>query len=150
MELDILKQWMARMGLGDKEDADGFLLVVRGNLEISVTYLDEADLVACFAPLLELAGLDDAQRLEALSQALALNGVGALPPGCALSYDETGDVVYLLWQQAPEQLDATGFEAAFNDFTAAAAQVQDHLRGLLATGDGAANGHDAQDFMLKV
>ena len=150
MELDALKQWIARMGLECQEDAKGFLLVVRSNLEISVTYLDEADLVVCFAPLLELSGLGDAQRQEALSQALALNGVGALPPCCALSYDEAADVVYLLWQQSPEHLDAAGFETAFNDFTAAAAQVQDHLRGLLATGDGAANGHDAQDFMLKV
>ena len=150
MNLDTLKQWMASAGLDGKEDANGFLLVVRRNLEISVTYLEEVDLLGCFAPLLDLAGLDDAQRLEALSQALALNGVGALPPGCALSYDETGEVVYLLWQQAPEQLDAAGFEAAFNDFAAAAAQVQEHLRGLLAMGDGAAKGHGAPDFMMKV
>ena len=150
MDLDTLKQWMASAGLDGKEDADGFLLVVRRNLEISVAYLEEADLVGCFAPLLELAGLDDAQRLEALSQSLALNGVGALPPCCALAYDEAADVVYLLWQQSSGQLDSTGFEKAFNDFVTAAERVQEHLRGLLSESDGAANGDGAQDFMMKV
>ena len=150
MELETVKQWMSRAGLDGREGADGFLLVVRGNLEISVTYLAEADLLVCFAPLIELAGLGDAQRLEALSQALALNGVGALPPCCALAFDETGDVIYLLWQQSPGHLDAAGFETAFNDFAAAAAQVQGHLRGLLAEGDGAANGLGAQDSLIKV
>ena len=150
MDLDTLKQWMASAGLDGKEDADGFLLVVRRNLEISVTYLEGVDLLGCFAPLLDLAGLDDAQRLEALSQALALNGVGTLPPCCALSYDEAADAIYLLWQQSPEQLDSTGFENGFNDFVTAAAQVQEHLRGLLLESDGAANGDGAQDFMMKV
>lgn len=150
MDLDTLKQWMASAGLDGKEDVDGFFLVVRRNLEISVAYLEEADLVGCFAPLLELAGLDDAQRLEALSQALALNGAGALPPCCALSYDEVADVVYLLWQQSPEQLDSTGFGNAFDDFVTAASQAQEYLRGLLSESDGAANGDDAQDFMMKV
>jgi hypothetical protein len=100
--------------------------------------------------LLELAGLDDAQRLEVLSQALALNGAGALPPCCALSYDEAADVIYLLWQQSPEQLDSTGFGNAFDDFVTAASQAQEHLRGLLSESDGAANGDGAQDFMMKV
>ena len=150
MDLDTLKQWMASAGLDGKEDADGFLLVVRRNLEISVAYLEEADLVECFAPLLELAGLDDAQRLEALSRALALNGAGALPPCCALSYDEAADVVYLLWQQSSGQLDSTGFEKAFNDFVTAAERVQEHLRGLLSESDGAAHGDGEQDFMMKV
>ena len=118
--------------------------------EISVAYLEEADLVGCFAPLLELAGLDDAQRLEALSRALALNGAGALPPCCALSYDEAADVIYLLWQQSPEQLDSTGFGNAFDDFVTAASQVQEHLRGLLSESDGAAHGDGEQDFMMKV
>lgn len=150
MNLDTLKQWMAGAGLDGKEDADGFLLVVRWNLEISVAYLEEADLVVCFAPLLELAGLDGEQRLEALSQTLALNGVGSLPPCCALSYDEAADVVYLLWRQSPEQLDCAGFENAFDDFVTAAVQVQEYLRGLLVESDGAENGRDAQDFLLKV
>ena len=150
MDLDTLKQWMASAGLDGKEDAEGFFLVVRRNLEINVAYLEEADLVGCFAPLLELAGLDDAQRLEALSRALALNGAGALPPCCALSYDEAADVVYLLWQQSSGQLDSTGFEKAFNDFVTAAERVQEHLRGLLSESDGAANGDGAQDFMMKV
>ena len=150
MDLDTLKQWMASTGLDGKEDSDGFLLVVRRNLEIDVAYLEEADLVGCFAPLLELAGLDDAQRLEALSRALALNGAGALPPCCALSYDEAADVIYLLWQQSPEQLDSTGFGNAFDDFVTAASQAQEHLRGLLSESDGAANGDGAQDFMMKV
>ena len=150
MDLDTLKQWMASAGLDGKEDAEGFFLVVRRNLEINVAYLEEADLVGCFAPLLELAGLDDAQRLEALSQALALNGAGALPPCCALSYDEAADVIYLLWQQSPEQLDSTGFGNAFDDFVTAASQAQEHLRGLLSESDGAANGDGAQDFMMKV
>ena len=150
MDLDTLKQWMASAGLDGKEDADGFFLVVRRNLEINVAYLEEADLVGCFAPLLELAGLDDAQRLEALSQALALNGAGALPPCCALSYDEAADVIYLLWQQSPEQLDSTGFGNAFDDFVTAASQAQEYLRGLISESDGAANGDDAQDFMMKV
>ena len=150
MDLDTLKQWMASAGLDGKEDAEGFLLVVRRNLEISVSYLKEADLLGCFAPLLELAGLDDAQRLEALSQSLALNGVGALPPCCALSYDEAADVVYLLWQQSPEQLDSASFEKAFNDFVTAAERVQEHLRGLLSESDGSADGDGGQDFMMKV
>ena len=150
MDLDTLKQWMASAGLDGKEDADGFLLVVRRNLEISVAYLEGVDLLGCFVPLLDLTGLDDAQRLEALSQALALNGVGTLPPCCALSYDEAADVIYLLWQQSPEQLDSTGFENGFNDFVTAAAQVQEHLRGLLLESDGAANGVGEQDFMMKV
>ena len=150
MDIDTLKQWMASAGLDGKEGADGFFLVVRRNLEINVAYLEEADLVGCFAPLLELAGLDDAQRLEALSQALALNGAGALPPCCALSYDEAADVIYLLWQQSPEQLDSTGFGNAFDDFVTAASQVQEHLRGLLSESDGAAHGDGEQDFMMKV
>ena len=150
MELETLKQWMSGAGLDGKEDSDGFLLVARGNMEISVSYLKEADLVVCFAPLLELSVLDDAQRLEALSQALALNGVGALPPCCALSLDEEADVVYLLWQQSPERLDAAGFEKAFDEFATAAAQVQGHLRGQLAESDGAGNGRDAQDNLIKV
>lgn len=150
MDLDTLKLWMAGAGLDGKEDANGFLLVARGNLEITAAYLEDADLVVCFSPLLELAGLDGAQRLEALSQALALNGVGSLPPGCALSYDEAADVVYLLWRQSPEQLDSAGFEKAFGDFVTAAAQVQEYLRGLLAESDGAESGRDAQDFLLKV
>lgn len=150
MDLDTLKQWMASAGLDGKEDADGFFLVVRRNLEINVAYLGGAYLVGCFAPLLELAGLDDAQRLEVLSQALALNGAGALPPCCALSYDEAADVIYLLWQQSPEQLDSTGFGNAFDDFVTAASQAQEYLRGLLSESDGAANGDDAQDFMMKV
>ena len=150
MDLDTLKQWMASAGLDGKEDADGFLLVVRRNLEISVAYLEGVDLLGCFAPLLDLAGLDDAQRLEALSQALALNGVGALPPCCALSYDEAADAIYLLWQQSPEQLDSTGFENGFNDFVTAAAQVQEHLRGLLSESDGSADGDGGQDLMMKV
>lgn len=150
MDLDTLKQWMASAGLDGKEDADGFFLVVRRNLEINVAYLEGAYLVGCFAPLLELVGLDDAQRLEVLSQALALNGAGALPPCCALSYDEVADVIYLLWQQSPEQLDSTGFGNAFDDFVTAASQAQEYLRGLLSESDGAANGDDAQDFMMKV
>ena len=150
MDLDTLKQWMASAGLDGREDADGFFLVVRRNLEIDVAYLEEADLVGCFAPLLELAGLDDAQRLEVLSQSLALNGAGALPPCCALSYDEAADVIYLLWQQSPEQLDSTGFGNAFDDFVTAASQVQEHLRGLLSESDGAAHGDGEQDFMMKV
>ena len=100
--------------------------------------------------LAELAGLDGAQRLEALSQSLALNGVGSLPPCCALSYDEAADVVYLLWQQSPELLDSAAFENAFDDFGTAAAQAQEYLRGLLAKSDGAESGRDAQDFLLKV
>ena len=150
MELETLKQWMSRAGLDGREESDGFLLVVRGNLEISVSYLAEADRAVCFAPLVELAGLGDAQRLEAMSQALALNGVGALPPCCALAFDETGDVIYLLWQQSPGHLDAAGFETAFNDFEAAAAQVQGHLRGLLAESGGVTKGYDAQDSLIKV
>ena len=151
MDLDTLKQWMAGAGLDGKEDADGFLLVVSGNLEISVTYLEEADLVVCFAPLLELAGLDAVQRQAVLSKSLALNGVGALPACCALSYDETADVIYLLWQQSPGQLSSTSFDNAFNDFGAAAAQAQEHLRDLLAQSDGSANsGYGAQDFIIKV
>ena len=150
MDLDTLKQWMASAGLDGKEDADGFFLVVRRNLEINVAYLEGADLVGCFAPLLELAGLDDTQRLEVLSQALALNGAGALPPCCALSYDEAADVIYLLWQQSPEQLDSTGFGNAFDDFVTAAERVQEHLRGLVSENDGSANGDGAQDFMMKV
>jgi len=150
MDLDTLKQWMASAGLDGKEDADGFLLVVRRNLEISVTYLEGVDLLGCFAPLLDLAGLDDAQRLEALSQALALNGVGTLPPCCALSYDEAADAIYLLWQQSPEQLDSASFEKAFNDFVTAAERVQEHLRGLLSESDGSADGDGGQDFMMKV
>ena len=150
MEIDTLKQWIARAGLDCKEDADGFLLVASGTLEASVAYLEETDSVTCFAPLLELAGLDDAQRLEALSQSLALNGVGSLPSCCALSYDETADVIYLLWQQSPEQLDSTSFQNAFNDFGTAATQVQEYLRGLLAERDGAANGRGPQDSLIKV
>ena len=150
MDLDTLKLWMAGAGLDGKEDANGFLLVARGNLEITAAYLEDADLVVCFSPLLELAGLDDGQRLEAMTQSLALNGAGALPPCCALAYDETADAVYLLWQQSPGQLDAARFETAFGDFATAAEQVQEHLRVLLADGDGAAHGHGGQDFAIRV
>ena len=57
------------------EDSDGFWLVPRGNLEITVAYMEDADLVVCFAPLLEMVGLEDSQRLEMLAQSLSLNGV---------------------------------------------------------------------------
>ena len=150
MDQATLKQWMSEAKLEGKEDADGFLTVVSGNLEISVGYVAEANLVVCFASLLELTGLEDAQRIEALSQSLALNGVGSLPPGCAVSYEDAGDVVFLLWQQSPEQLDSTRFENAFRDFETAAAQVQGHLRGLLSDSASAAGDYGAPDSVIKV
>ena len=140
MDRETLKQWMANAELSGHEDSDGFLIVARGNLEFSVAYM-----VVCFAPILELAGLEDAQRLTVLSQSLALNGVGNLPAGCALSYEETGDVVYLLWQQAPDQLDATRFANAFRDIETAAAQVQEHLRRALLEEADASNAAAAED-----
>ena len=38
MDQATLKQWMSEAKLEGKEDADGFLTVVSGNLEISVGY----------------------------------------------------------------------------------------------------------------
>ena len=150
MDLDMLKKWMSSARLDFDEDADGFLHAVRGNLEISVSYQEEAAVVLCFAPILELSALDDEQRLEALSQSLALNGVGDLPLCCALSYDESADVVYLLWQQSPDQLDAASFENAICDFGMAAEHVQGYLRGIIAESDGSAHEQPAADFMMKV
>ena len=155
MDRETLKQWMANAELSGQEDSDGFLIVARGNLEFSVAYMEAAEAVVCFAPILELAGLEDAQRLTALSQSLSLNGVGNLPAGCALSYEETGDVVYLLWQQAPDQLDATRFANAFRDIETAAAQVQEHLRRELleeadASNADAAEDHEPRDIGIRV
>ncbi|MCR5379698.1 MAG: type III secretion system chaperone [Lentisphaeria bacterium] len=150
MEHETLKQWMSEANLGAQEGTDGFWLVSRSNLEISVAYMADADLVICFAPLLELAGLEDAQRLEVLSQSLSLNGVGNLPSGCALSYEDSGDVIYLLWQQPPEQLDSARFVNAFEDFETAAAQVQEFLRGLPFEEAEVESDSDTQDFMIKV
>ncbi len=150
MERATLKQWMSEAGLNGREDADGFLIVTRGNLEISAAYMAEEGLVVIFTPILELAGLDDAQRLEVMSQALTLNGVGSLPLGCALSYEEDGEVVFLLWQQSPEQLGAAGFANAFGDFEKAAAQVQEHLQDLLAEEEEEIPAESgAQDFVIK-
>ena len=150
VDLDTLKKWMLHAGQDFEEDADGFLHAVRGNLETSVACPDEADLVVCFAPLLELSGLDEAHRAEVLSQALALNGVGSLPPGCALSYDEAADAVYLLWQQDPDELDDARFGNALDDFGTAAGQVQGYLRGLAAADGGARNDVRAADNFIKV
>ena len=150
MEHETLKQWMSDANLSAQEGTDGFWLVSRSNLEISVAYMEDADLVICFAPLLELAGLDDANRLEVLSQSLSLNGVGNLPSGCALSYEDSGDVIYLLWQQAPELLDSMRFANAFEDFETAALQVQEHLRGLILEEAGDANDSNSKSFMLRV
>ena len=147
MDRETLRQWLSEARLEGTEDPDGFLAVAGGNLEISVGYVDDADLVVCFAPILERAGLEDAQRIEALEQSLALNGVGSLPPGCAVSYEDAGDVVYLLWQQPPGQLDSPRFETAFRDFETAAGQVQSHLQGLLA---GDAGEFPPRDSVLKV
>ena len=149
MEHETLKQWMSDAELNGNEDSDGFWLVPRGNLEITVAYMEDVDLVVCFVPLLELAGLDDSQRIEVLAQSLSLNGVGTLPSGCALSYEEVGDVVYLLWQQSPEQLDSTRFANAFEDFETAAAQVQEHLHELLSDEADISNNSDMKDFMIK-
>lgn len=149
MDQATLKQWMSDARLQGEEDTDGFLLVFRGNQEISVAYLADADLVVCFAPLMELAGLEDAQRIEVLAQALALNSVGSLPHGCALSYEEDGDVVYLLWQQSPEQLDSARFANAFEEFETAAAQAQEQLDDLLAEGNGIIGDAGTQDVVIK-
>ena len=81
MEHETLKQWLSNAKLTGTEDTDGFWLVSSSNLEITVGYMADAELVVCFAPLLELAGLEDGQRMEVLSQSLSLNGVGNLPPG---------------------------------------------------------------------
>ena len=152
MDRETLKQWMTEAKLNGQEDADGFWMVTRSNLEFSIAFKEDANLVVCFSPLLELAGLEDAQRIEVLSEALSLNGVGKLPSGCALSYVNDGDVVYLLWQQAPEQLDSTRFANAFEDFEAAAIQVQTHLRELLSEESAIADADksDTQDFVIKV
>jgi len=149
MKQENLKQWMADARLNGKEDADGFLNVSRNNLEISVAYLQDEELVVCFAPILELSTLDDTQRLEVLSQALSLNGVGNLPPGCALSYEDEAEVVYLLWQQSPEQLDSPRFANAFDNFEKAAAQVQEHLNQSLPE-ETAASNFAEQKFAIKV
>ena len=150
MELETLKQWMAAANFSVREDADGYLELFRSGLEISVAYLPEANLVVCFAPLLELEGLETAARLEALEQALSLNGVGSLPPGCALSYDADGEVVYLLWQESPEQLSPAAFENAFGDFETAAVQAQGQLRGAIAEGADGSDDFGASDFGIKV
>ncbi len=150
MELETLKQWMSYAKLTGTEDTDGLWLVSCNGLEITVGYMEDAELVVCFAPLLELAGMEDAQRLEVLSQSLSLNGVGNLPPGCALSYEEEGDVVYLLWQQAPGMLDSTRFANAFEDFKTASIQVQEHLRGILSEESDTVDDSEAQDFVIKV
>ena len=145
-----MKQWMSDAGLNGQEDTDGFLVVSRSNLEISVAYMEDADLAVCFAPLLELTRLEDAQRIVVLSQALSLNGLGNLPPGCALSYEEDGDVVYMLWQQPPEQLDSTRFANALESFETAAAQVQAHLQELLSEDEASSSESAPQDFVLRV
>ncbi len=150
MKHETLKQWMSEAKLNGSEDSDGYFIVSRNNLEFSVAYMQGEDLVVCFSSILELAGLEDEQRLDVLSQALSLNGVGNLPPCCALSYDEEGDVVYLLWQQSPELLDATRFANAFADFETAALQVQNYLRGLISEEEGTTGSYDAQDFVIKV
>ena len=151
MERETLKQWMSDAKLNGSEDSDGFFIVSRNNLEFSIAYLEGEDLVVCFSSILELEGLEDAQRLEILSLALSLNGVGNLPPCCALSYDEEGDVVYLLWQQQPELLDATRFANAFADFETAALQAQNYLKGQLSGEEGGGTGnYDTQDFVIKV
>ncbi len=150
MEHETLKQWLSNAKLTDIEDTDGFWLVSSSNLEITVGYMEDAELVVCFAPLLELAGLEDGQRMEVLSQSLSLNGVGNLPPGCALSYEEEGDVVYLLWQQSPELLDSTRFANAFEDFKTAAIQVQELLRGMLSEESDTTDDSETQDFVIKV
>ena len=149
MDQATLKQWVSDARLQGEEDSDGFWLVVRGNLEVSVAYLASEDLVVCFAPLRELAGLEDDQRTEVLAQALALNGVGSLPPACALAYQEDGDVVYLLWQQSPEQLDSARFANAFADFETAAAQAQEQLNGLLTENDTPFGDTRERDLVIK-
>ena len=149
MEHETLKQWMSEAELNASVDSNGFWLVPRGNLEITVAYMEDADLVVCFAPLLEMAGLEDSQRMEILAQSLSLNGVGNLPSGCALSYEDIGDVIYLLWQQVSDQLDSTRFANAFEDFETAATQVQEHLRGLLSEEADSPNNLDVKDFMIK-
>ena len=150
MEHETLKQWISNAGLTGTEDADGFWLVSISDLEITVGYMEDAELVVCFAPLLELAGLEDGQRLEVLSQSLSLNGVGNLPSGCALSYETEGDVVYLLWQQEPEMLDSTRFANAFENFKTAAIQVQEFLRGMLSEESDTVDDSEARDFVIKV
>ena len=147
MDRESLRQWMSEARLEGNEDSDGFLTVASGNLEISVGYVADVDLVVCFASILELTGVEDAQRIEVLEQSLALNGVGSLPPDCVVSYEDAGDVVYLLWQQSPDQLDASRLETAFRDFETAAEQIQNHLQGLLS---GDAGGLPPQDLMIKV
>ena len=150
MKHETLKQWMSDAKLNGKEDSDGYFIVSRNNLEFSVAYMEGEDLLVCFSSILELAGLEDEQRLEVLSQALTLNGVGNLPPCCALSYDEEGDVIYLLWQQSPELLDAARFTNAFEDFETAALQVQNYLQGMLSEEEGSTGNYDTQDFVIKV
>lgn len=150
MKHETLKQWMSEAKLNGREDSDGYFIVSRNNLEFSVAYMQGEDLIVCFSSILELAGLEDEQRLEVLSQALSLNGVGNLPPCCALSYDEEGDVVYLLWHQSPELLDAVRFANAFEDFETAALQVQNYLRGLISEEEGATGSYDTQNFVIKV
>lgn len=147
MDRETLRQWMSEARLEGKEDSDGFLTVASSNLEISVGYVADVDLVVCFASLLELTGLEDAQRIEVLEQSLGLNGVGSLPPDCMVSYEDAGDVVFLLWQQSPEQLDSSRFETAFRDFETTAGQVQNHLQGLLS---GDAGDFNPRYSMIKV
>ncbi len=150
MEHETLKQWISNARLTGTEDADGLWLVSSSDLEITVGYMEDAELVVCFAPLLELAGLEDGQRLAILSQSLSLNGVGNLPLGCALSYEEERDVVYLLWQQSPDVLDSTRFANAFEDFKTAAIQVQELLREMFSEESDTSDDSEAQDFVIKV
>ncbi len=150
MDRETLKQWMSEAGLSVREDPDGFLNVSRGTLEISIGYISEVDMVVCFTPILELAGLEDSQRMDVLSRSLSLNGVGNLPAGCALAFEDTAEVVYLLWQHTPEQLDSARFANAFRDFETSATQVQEHLQSLLGGATGTPGDLRAQDFRIKV
>ena len=68
MEPDTLEQWMSEAGVNAKDGTEGFWVVFSSNLEISVGYISDADVVVCFAPILELEGLNDAQRLAVLSR----------------------------------------------------------------------------------
>ncbi|MBR0458420.1 MAG: hypothetical protein IJJ26_04225, partial [Victivallales bacterium] len=76
--------------------------------------------------------------------------VGTLPVGCAVSYDASDDVIYLLWQQSPDSLDSTQFQDAFEDFETAAEVVQDHLRGEISETTGVSGEGAAQNMVLKV
>ena len=113
---DVLAEFGASVGQSLVLDEDGMaMFAVDDEVLVSLTYLDESDVVVLFSPVGGFGGVDGPDAGEKALELLRMNDLGGETEGFTLALDEDADIVLALDRRSPLEISSSDALAAWVD-----------------------------------